>query len=117
MSNPQSELFKELSNNSIFNNYLNQLDGSNDDQILQLAMSDEELMQKLKSILDDENIIKVKMSIKINMVNKSKKPIYKEEEEFVPYYKDGNAYLSKDIKIIREGFNLKLITPTFTLTY
>ena len=73
MSNPQGELFKELSSNELFKKYLDQEYDEN--TILNNALNDDELMTKLKNILDDNEIIKSKMQIKISQVKKSKNKV------------------------------------------
>jgi hypothetical protein len=140
MSNPQGELFKELSSNELFKKYLDQEYDEN--TILNNALNDDELMTKLKNILDDNEIIKSKMQIKISQVKKSKNKVNQpkntnesnnklvnesnnklvnelnnEDIVFIPYTENGITYLTPTIKMERVGFNMKLTTPDFEVIY
>lgn len=116
MSNPQSELFKELSSNELFKKYLDQLNEYDENVVLLNALNDDDLMTKLKSILDDDEMIKTKMQIKINQVNKCK-PKDETIVNFIPYTENGITYLTPTIKIERVGFNMKMTTPDFEIIY
>jgi hypothetical protein len=114
MSNPQSELFKELSTNETFKTYLDQLNTTDENTVLINALNDTDLMQKLTNIIDDLDIIKLKMQIKINQVNKNKKVTDIKE---YPYEDNNTLYLSTDIKIEKNGLIYKIVTSDYVMNY
>lgn len=117
MSNPQSELFKELSSNEIFAKYLSQLNELDEATVLTNALNDNELMQKLVSIINDLEIIKTKMQIKINQANKGKNKITSNPTLNYPYEENNILYLTDTIKIVKKGLEYKIVTPEYVMNY
>jgi hypothetical protein len=139
-----SELFKELSTNEIFLSYFNDnIEFKSESDILNDMLNNKELMLRLNSILDDEDIIKSKMQIKINQLNKQKnrninnneqhekdksfssssdsnqKNTYSDNEHFIPYYDNETqiAFLSPTVRIEPEGNIRKMICENFICYY
>lgn len=79
MSNQIGELFKELNNNIIVKNILNEED--TEENLIIKLMQSEELLLKLKTFIDDENIIKQKIETCVKQILKKKqKPVEKIKE-------------------------------------
>ncbi len=75
------ELFKNLSKNNIFNEICKKMEnGLSNNQVIEEAMNNEELITELKNILDDVNIIKSKMEI---IIGQKRKGIEKQKEKLV----------------------------------
>jgi hypothetical protein len=66
-------LFKEFNNNSIFLNILREIESDelNEDIILNNVCSSEELMSKFRTFIDDDDIIKEKLVIRISQAKKT----------------------------------------------
>jgi ABC-type Zn2+ transport system substrate-binding protein/surface adhesin len=66
------ELFKNLGKNEIFANYCNEITNEKtNNEIINLALNDENLMSILKNIINNEEIIKNKMDIIIGQKRKT----------------------------------------------
>jgi hypothetical protein len=66
------ELFKTLGKDQTFNRYCNELEnGKTNNEIIELAFQDEELISNLQKIIDDNNIIKNKMEIIVGQKRKT----------------------------------------------
>jgi hypothetical protein len=78
MSNKIGDLFKLLSKNEIFTNYIKDIEnGKTNQEIVNSALNNEQLMQDLTSIVDDVEVIKNKMDIIIGQKRKN----YEKERE------------------------------------
>jgi inosine/xanthosine triphosphate pyrophosphatase family protein len=96
MSNKIGDLFKLLSKNEIFTNYLKDIEhNKTNEDIINSALNNEQLMQELTNIVDDVGIIKNKMDIIIGQKRKN----YEKEREKL---KEKNEIL-EDVQNIEES--------------
>lgn len=126
------ELFKVLGKNEIFANYVKEVASKSNEEIINFAINDNELMDSLSTIVNDIEIIKVKMDVIIGQKRKSyEKQLEKDnitnvksdcEDNVIVYkyeplnvnnvvYSDEHFYLEKN------GLRLRLVTSEFEMYY
>lgn len=135
------KLFKVISNDLYFLDLCQNTELTNE-EILQTAFHDESFITNLRSIINDDNIIKSKMEIIIGQKRKtSKKPIIQEKEElekeekekdeledkkeeeektnFIsdPINLDKVTYLGNFAFIERVDYRMRLVTKDFEVFY
>jgi hypothetical protein len=139
------ELFKVLGNNEIFNSYCQDKTKSNDN-VLNESFNNEELMTILRSIVNDDNVIKSKMEVIIGQKRKnankqktnnvttisstnetvSASTRVEEEKEieetkpkfaFEPINQDNVIYLNDHSYLERVGIQMRLVTVDYELFY
>jgi hypothetical protein len=121
------ELFKFLGSNNVFLDLCKNSEKTNS-QIIEDVFQNEELITKLRNIVQDDSIIKSKMDILIGQKRKSqnKKPEQKQEQpenkevkefKYTPINESNVIYLDNIAYIERVEHRMRLVTHDFEMYY